>query len=223
MPTMRFTLASCSLGLLVVAAACGEADGPQGATDAAPDGVAGACAALAEGACLTRGDCHASYQVSACRNLLGYCAEYLACADAPADCTGPATCERVAPFCAGPYVTSYQGACYGDCVRADQCAGCRTDKLAFTQATGCANDGSVELCVPPVMEHALKLLAPTITCVVGTGRAGCDPATELLCSFPTDASTCVATHGALTDAAWDTLCGISMLPDVTRIVPTILE
>jgi hypothetical protein len=41
--------------------------------------------------------------------------------------------------------------------------------------------------------------------------------------FPTDASTCTAPHGALTDAAWDTVCGISMLPDVERIVPTILE
>ena len=62
-----------------------------------------------------------------------------------------------------------------------------------------------------------------MTCAPGGGRAGCDPATQLLCQFATDGTTCEAPHGALTVDAWDTLCGITMLPDVTAIVPTILE
>ena len=42
--------------------------------------------------------------------------------------------------------------------------------------------------MPPVLEHALMLIAPTVHCVVGTGRAGCNPDSQLLCSFPTDAA-----------------------------------
>ncbi len=217
---MRSLLTAFTIGALAVVTGCGGAD-QQPPIDASPAG--GACATLDEGACLARGDCHAGYQVDPCRNLLGYCATYQACAAGLADCLGPATCERVAPFCAGPYVTSYLGACYGPCVRADQCAGCRADKLAFTQATGCANDGSVELCIPPVLATAITTLAPTATCAVGTGRAGCDPATQLLCTIPTAGAACTAVHGALTDDAWATLCHLSMLPEVTAIVPTILE
>lgn len=211
-------------------AACGEEptqpaaiDAAGTVTDAATDAPAAACATLDQDACLARDDCHAAYQVSPCRNILGYCAEYTACRGGQADCLGPALCEIPAPFCAGPYVSSYTGACYGPCVRADQCAGCQAAKMAFTQATGCANDGSVELCIPPVLQHALALIAPTVTCAPGVGRARCDPARELLCQFPTDATTCAAPHGALTDDAWDTLCGITMLPDVTAIVPTFAE
>lgn len=200
-------------------------DGPFAPSiDAATDGHGDlACAQLDESGCLDRDDCHAAYAVTPCRNVLGYCAEYQRCEVGPADCLGPATCERVAPFCAGPYVVSYVGSCYGDCVRADQCAGCRADKMTFTQATGCANDGSVEFCVPPVLQRALSTIAPTVTCAPGRGRAGCDPATQLLCMFPTAGADCAAPHGALGDEAWDSLCGVSMLPEVTAIVPTILE
>jgi hypothetical protein len=204
--------------------AASDATGPIDAAGDAPiDAPAAACPSLDETSCLARADCHAAYAVMPCRNILGYCAEYQRCDAGAADCLGPALCDIPSPFCAGPYVNSYVGACYGACVRADQCAGCRADKMTFTQANGCANDGSVEFCVPPVIEHALMLIAPTVHCAVGVGRAGCDPGSQLLCSFPTDATTCTAPHGGLTDAAWDTLCGVSMLPDVERIVPTIFE
>lgn len=222
---------SAALALALAAAACGEADSVvvdaaldgTAAIDAAVDGPPAACASLDEAGCLARADCHTGYDVMPCRNLLGYCAEYRRCDDGAATCIGEAACDRIPPFCAGPYVTTYEGACYGLCTRADQCAGCRADKMTFTQATGCANDGSVEFCVPPVIQHALMQIAPTVTCAPGTGRARCDPATQLLCSFPTSGAACTAPHGGLTDAAWDTLCGVSMLPDVVRIVPTILE
>ena len=220
-------LAAITVALATIAAAACGAE-PAVAIDAATgagaiDGPAVVCDALDEASCLARDDCHAGYEVSPCRNILGYCAEFAACDPGQADCLGPASCEIVEPFCAGPYVNSYRGLCYGRCARADQCAGCRADKISFTQATGCANDGGVELCIPPVLQHALAMIAPTVTCAPGVGRARCDPASELLCQFPTDATTCAAPHGALTDDAWDTLCGITMLPDVTAIVPTFAE
>lgn len=189
-----------------------------------PDAVSGNCGALDEVGCAGRADCHPRYHLEACDNLTGYCAQYLACDDGAADCVGPASCDEPDPFCAGPYVVNYVGSCHDECTRAEACGGCRTDELAFTQANGCGNDGSVEFCIAPELEHAIALIAPTVTCAPGGGRAQCDPETQLLCAFPTvDASTCVSTHGALTDAAWATVCHLTMLPGVTRIVPTFAE
>ncbi len=216
------SLIALALAAAAAAAACGEA-GEQPVVDAAVDGVGGACAVLDEATCLARSDCHAGYELFPCRNILGYCAEYRGCEAGVADCLGPASCERVEPFCAGPYVNSYRGLCYGLCVRADQCAGCRADKMRFTQAAGCDNDGSVEFCIPPVLEHAIAAIAPTATCAPGGGRARCDRESQLLCSFPTGAAECATPHGALTDPAWDTLCGITMLPDVVEIVHTVID
>ena len=196
---------------------------PVGGGDDAPTVPPGDCAGLAEAACLARDDCHAGYEVFPCRNILGYCPSFLSCEDGAATCDGEPSCERIEPFCAGPYVVSHVGLCYGPCVRADQCAGCREDKLAFTRATGCENDGSVELCIAPELAHAVELLAPTITCAPGGGRAGCDPATQLLCLLPTGPAECESRHGALTDEAWDTVCALTMLPAVARIVPTWFE
>jgi hypothetical protein len=204
-------------GALAVSSAC------EASFDEPRDAATGSCTELDEAACLARADCHAGYQVTPCENVFGYCAAYLGCGDDQANCLGPANCDIQQPFCAGPYVTSYTPTCYGPCVRADQCAGCQDAKMAFTITDGCANDGGVEFCIPPALQPAIALIAPTVTCAPGGGRAGCDPATQLLCQFPTDATTCTAPHGALTDDAWDTLCGITMLPDVTAIVPTILE
>lgn len=206
--------------LLSLLTACGSLP-----ADQLPDGggPTGACVDLGEAACLTRDDCHASFQVTQCRNILGYCAQFLTCADEQANCTGPANCDIVEPFCAGPYVISYTQTCYGGCVRADQCAGCQDAKLTFTQADACANDGSVEFCIEPVLAEAIQQIAPTASCAPGGGRAGCDPATQLLCQFPTGASECVAPGGAVTDEAWDTVCGITMLPGVIEIVPTIFR
>lgn len=198
-------------------------DGPLVVDAVASDGPSVDCAALDEAGCLARSDCHAGYDVTVCDNPLGYCAAYQRCVDGAAVCVGDAACDRIPPTCLGPYVHTYVGGCYGPCARADQCAGCRADKLRFTQATGCENDGSVEFCVPPALEAAVRVIAPTVTCAPGGGRAGCEPATELLCFFPTSGAACVAPHGALTDQAWDAVCGLSMLPDVEEIVPTFFE
>lgn len=103
---------------------------------------------------------------------------------------------------------------------------CPTGKIAFTQAAGCSNDGSNEFCIPKgdaatLME--VRRIAPSVTCGPGRGRAGCDSTSQDLCFFPTDASTCAAPHGALTDAAWTQHCQIATLPSVPQIVHTFFE
>ena len=221
------------LSLIALGLGCGDATSSSDASttlDAATvdasgsavDAAVGSCPTLDLAGCLSRDDCHAAFEITECDNILGYCAAFISCDDGPAQCAGTPTCERAEPSCPGPYVVSYTETCYGPCVRADQCEGCRDTELTFTQAQGCANDGSVEFCIPTTLERAIELLAPTVTCAAGGGRAGCDPKTQLLCLFPTDASTCTS-GGALTDDAWATLCGLTMLPDVTEIVPTFFE
>jgi len=228
---MGMRAATRLLCLVVAVAACGDppavsADAEPTAPDAtasAPDAATGDCTELGQEACVARDDCHGTFDIYDCDNILGYCAVFDTCQPGRADCIGPATCAADPPQCAGPYVVSYDLPCYGPCVRADQCAGCLDDKMTFTQSDGCANDGSVEFCITPLLESAIQLIAPTVTCAPGGGRAGCDPATQLLCQFPTQGSDCVSPHGALTDDAWDALCAITMLPGVTEIVPTFAE
>ena len=105
-------------------------------------------------------------------------------------------------------------------------AACPTSELAFTQANGCVNDGSVEFCLPAGDEALLarvREIAPTIQAGSSRGRAGCNIPTSTLYFFPTGESECVAHHGALVDAAWDKLCRIAELPEVRTIVPTWYE
>lgn len=104
---------------------------------------------------------------------------------------------------------------------------CPAHKFAFTQETGCRNDGSVEFCLPTGDEALLarvRELAPTLQ-VGGAsrGRAGCDVPRETLYRFPTGEAACDARHGALTPSAWDTLCRVAEFPEVHRIVPTWFE
>ncbi|TKD05312.1 hypothetical protein [Polyangium fumosum] len=103
---------------------------------------------------------------------------------------------------------------------------CPTSELAFTQATGCMNDGSVEFCLPTGNEALLahvREIAPSIEAGSSRGRAGCNLPAETLYFFPTGEAECVAHHGALVDAAWDKLCRIAALPEVRAIVPTWYE
>jgi hypothetical protein len=114
----------------------------------------------------------------------------------------------------------------GDLAGADAIVMCRTDKIDFPQSQGCANDGSVEFCVPADDGRLLRQLAaidPAITCRPGGGRARCTM-TELLCFLPTRGpSACLADHGAMTDAAWARVCHVAALPQVRRIVHTVFE
>ena len=48
------------------------------------------------------------------------------------------------------------------CSALDLCGACEPAKLAFTQADGCQNDGSVEFCIPPSLENTVKAIAPSL-------------------------------------------------------------
>ncbi len=109
----------------------------------------------------------------------------------------------------------------------DAPAGC-AGELAFTQATGCANDGSVEFCIPAnnaALITQLETISPSITCAAGGGRAMCNASPNLLlCFYPTAfPDQCTTAHGAMTDAVFTDMCQIAALPEVTMIVHTILE
>jgi hypothetical protein len=86
----------------------------------------GACSqATTSEACQARSDCHAVYDDPRnCTCLaLGCCARFHQCADgAKATCSGDPQCERMAPYCEGPYVVSYTATCYEGCVLAGICA-----------------------------------------------------------------------------------------------------
>ena len=110
----------------------------------------------------------------------------------------------------------------GECVPIE----CQEEKLSFTQETGCANDGSVEFCIPSSDATAilatLHSIDPAISCAPGGGRAGCVD-TEQLCFLPTSSDLCDAQHGALTPLGWDRVCRVSELDYVDQIVPTFYE
>ncbi len=105
--------------------------------------------------------------------------------------------------------------------------GCPTDKIAFSQIQGCANDGSVEFCLPAgdqTLRQRVLLIDSGIACQPGGGRAACNTMTEVLCFLPTTGpATCVTPRGAMTDAAWRKVCQIAAFPEVRRVVPTIFE
>jgi hypothetical protein len=108
------------------------------------------------------------------------------------------------------------------------CAVGDATKIKFTQDQGCGNDGGVEFCIPDndaVLRTQLTAISSTITCAAGGGRAGCLAVPGLLlCSYPTAfPAQCTSTHGAMTDDVWGDMCQISSLPQITEIVPTILE
>ena len=101
-------------------------------------------------------------------------------------------------------------------------------KIKFQQATGCQNDGGVEFCIPdndPNLQASLSSISSTIRCAPGGGRAQCSITPGLLlCSYPTSfPAECESSHGAMTTATWSDMCSIAALPEVTEIVPTILE
>jgi hypothetical protein len=96
--------------------------------------------------------------------------------------------------------------------------------MTFTQATGCRNDGSVELCLPrdeQVVER-VRALAPELRGPVGgAGRARCDLTKEDLYFLPTPEA-CRET-GELPEEVWARLCRVAADPAVERIVPTWYE
>jgi hypothetical protein len=111
---------------------------------------------------------------------------------------------------------------------ADVCAGAGREKIKFSRAESCANDGGVEWCIPdndPALQTMLATISPSIQCAPGGGRAGCyTPTGLLLCSYPTAyPGQCVTMYGEMTADVWADMCELAALPQITQIVPTILE
>jgi hypothetical protein len=108
-------------------------------------------------------------------------------------------------------------------------ASCPTKKLAFTKATGCDNDGSVEFCVSAAdeaLQAKIRAIAPSVEfATVGMGRAKCDMTRELRASFPTrpNVRTECTSSGHLTNHAWAEICTIAKEPEIRKIVPTFFE
>lgn len=101
---------------------------------------------------------------------------------------------------------------------------CPTGKLAFTQANGCQNDGSVELCLPrdEQVVQRVRALAPELQGPIGGGgRARCDLSKEDLYFFPMPEG-CRET-GELPEETWARICRVAADPAVARIVPTWYE
>ena len=108
------------------------------------------------------------------------------------------------------------------------CASGHTDKLEFTYESSCGNDGGVEFCIPAndaTTLAAVTAVSSTITCNAGGGRAMCSATPGLLlCSYPTlYPGQCTTQYGRMTDKVWADMCQLAALPQITRIVQTILE
>jgi hypothetical protein len=102
---------------------------------------------------------------------------------------------------------------------------CPTDKITFTQAEGCFNDGSVEFCIPAHDPEALQTvltIAPQTTCIQAGGRARCNVNTELLCMVDTQ-KMCLRMESPISEAGWQTICDLAQLSFIRQVVPTWYE
>lgn len=99
-----------------------------------------------------------------------------------------------------------------------------SEKISFTQARGCENDGAVEFCATddPATEAALAKLVPGVYRVGTPGRSRCLPP-ETAYLWPLGPGDCVALHGAMTDEAWAAVCALAAQPSVTRVSPWFAE
>ena len=103
---------------------------------------------------------------------------------------------------------------------------CPTEKIQFTQDTGCLNDGSVEFCIPkddPNIMTQVLAIAPNATFMNSGGRARCDTETQILCLVDVGRMCRSDTPDAMTDAGWGTVCELAGLPFVVEVVPTWYE
>lgn len=110
----------------------------------------------------------------------------------------------------------------------DICAGPGRDKIKFTRAESCGNDGSVEWCIADTdtqLAATLTQISPTIRCAPGGGQAGCYATPGLLlCSYPTIyPDQCLTAYGEMKPEVWDDICAVAAQPPITAIVPTIFD
>jgi hypothetical protein len=144
------------------------------------DGGAGKCGDITtQAACDARGDCHSVFvDEKNCACLaLGCCARFQACADGDkADCTGPALCKMMQPYCEGPYVIAFEGSCYEGCVQQTDCAEAACPKAAPANGTPC---GSLsQTCTYQDCGGAGRTIA---TCTASAWKVTTSPCATLAC------------------------------------------
>jgi len=114
-----------------------------------------------------------------------------------------------------------------DAAEASTCATGDSTKIKFTRVDGCGNDGSVEFCIPSNNADVLarvQSVSATIICSPGGGRAMCNDASLLLCTYPTAyPAQCEAQYGAMNDPVWMQMCSLSAFAEIHEIVQTIFE
>jgi hypothetical protein len=108
------------------------------------------------------------------------------------------------------------------------CPGGVQSKIKFAEDSSCANDGSVEFCIPEAnaaLRATLTAISPAINCAQGGGRANCNASPGLLlCFYPTRfPDECEASHGAMKAEVWSDMCEIAEQPEVSEIVATFFE
>jgi hypothetical protein len=93
-------------------------------------------------------------------------------------------------------------------------------KITFPQATGCLNDGAIEICAKDDPSTALELfvLAPG---TLPTGTQGRCPAPSVAYLWPLvpQEDWCVDSRGAMNDAAWKIVCEVAARSDVSVVAP----
>lgn len=102
--------------------------------------------------------------------------------------------------------------------RAEPCS----PKVRFEQATGCQNDGAVELCATDDVAayERLARIAPGLIRVGTPGRTGCTaPDTAYLLPLEPLEDWCVEKHGALTASGWAVVCTLAAQPEVSALGP----
>jgi hypothetical protein len=95
---------------------------------------------------------------------------------------------------------------------------CPEEKINFTKETGCHNDGYVEFCAP----EGHKQLRAAITRIAPTAQQrkerNCSE-NEVLFFLPIEVElgSCVERGGAMTDKAWNQVCALARLRQITGI------
>jgi hypothetical protein len=94
---------------------------------------------------------------------------------------------------------------------------CPVEKINFTKETGCQNDGYVRFCVPEgkKVRAAIKRIAPTAE---KRSEQKCSEK-EVLYFLPigVEQGSCVERGGAMTDKAWNQVCALARLPQISGI------
>jgi hypothetical protein len=93
---------------------------------------------------------------------------------------------------------------------------CPAEKIDFTKETGCHNDGYVRFCAPTgnkKVRAAIKRIAPTAE---ARNEQHCSD-NEILFFLPTEVElgSCVERRGAMTDKAWNQVCALARVPQIT--------